>query len=142
MFCKNCGIDIPDGTVLCPNCGKPTTEEAVVGSGSVTFVEAIKLMFVNYANFTGRATKSEYWWAFLFNVLVSTAASYIPVIGPVISLALIIPGLSLGIRRLHDIGKSWCSILLGLIPLVGFIILIVLFCRDSDGDNQWGPAKR
>lgn len=108
----------------------------------VSFGEAIKLFFINYVNFTGRSTKSEYWWAVVFNFLVSMVLGFIPYIGSLLSLALIIPGLSLCIRRLHDIGKSWVWYLMGLIPLAGFIILIVYFCKDSDGDNQWGPAPR
>ena len=107
---------------------------------SVTFGEAIKLFFVNYVNFTGRATKSEYWWAFLFNFLVSLCTSWIPVVGQLIAFGLLLPGLSVGIRRLHDTGKSWGYMLMGLIPLAGFIILIVQYCKDSDGDNMWGPA--
>ncbi len=109
---------------------------------SVSFGEAIRLFFVNYVNFTGRSTRSEYWWAVLFNFLVSMVLSFIPYVGSVLSLAFIIPGLSLCIRRLHDIGKSWVWYLMGLIPLAGFIILIVYFCKESDGDNKWGPAPR
>lgn len=106
----------------------------------VSFGEAIKLFFVNYVNFTGRATRSEYWWAYLFNFLVSLATSWIPVLGGIVSLGMMIPGLSLGVRRLHDTGKSWVYLLMGLIPLAGVIILIVQYCKPSDGDNQWGPA--
>lgn len=108
----------------------------------VSFGEAIKLFFVNYVNFNGRATKEEYWWAFLFNFLVSLLTSWIPYVGSIISLALILPGLSVGVRRLHDTGKSWTYLLMGLIPFAGFIILIIQYCKDSDGDNQWGPVNR
>ncbi len=108
----------------------------------VSFGEAIKLFFVNYVNFTGRSTVSEYWWAFLFNFLVSLCTSWIPVVGQLITLGLLIPGLALGIRRLHDTGKHWYYIFMGLIPLAGFIILIVQYCKSSDADNEWGPAPR
>lgn len=116
------------------------TQGASPSPASVGFGEAIKLFFVNYTNFRGRSTKSEYWWAFLFNFLVSMVTSKIPVIGGIISLALWIPGLSLGVRRLHDTGKKWTYMLIGLIPLVGVILLIIQYCKDSDGDNQWGSA--
>lgn len=106
----------------------------------VSFGEAIKLFFVNYVNFTGRSTASEYWYAYLFNFLVALCTSWIPVVGTLISLGLIIPGLAVGIRRLHDTGKHWYYIFMGLIPLAGFIILIVQYCKASDADNQWGPA--
>lgn len=108
----------------------------------VGFVDAIKLFFVNYVNFNGRSTKSEYWYAYLFNFLVSLVTSWIPVLGGLISLGLMIPGIAISVRRLHDTGKSWVYLLMGLIPLAGFIILIVQFCKDSDFDNQWGPAAR
>ncbi len=169
MFCTKCGNEVREDATFCTACGEPvkTTEAeetagpakeaaapvvenaqapvyaapAAADSGKVGFGEAIKLLFKNYANFTGRATKSEYWWAFLFLWLVNFVAAYIPVVGSIISLALFIPNLSLNIRRLHDIGKSWAWILMGLIPFAGFIILIVYYCRESDGDNQWGAAK-
>lgn len=155
MFCKNCGNEMDEGAAFCTSCGNAAEAEAEVvvetaapesaenaapGTGSVGFVDAIKLLFQNYANFTGRASKSEFWWGFLFLVLANAAAGYIPMIGGLVSLALLIPDLSLCIRRLHDIGKSWVWYLMGLIPLVGWIILIVYYCKDSDGDNQWGPA--
>ena len=98
------------------------------------------MFFKNYANFQGRASKSEYWWVFLFNIIVSFTVGLIPVLGSIISLALFIPGLSLFIRRLHDTGKAWPYIFMGLIPIAGAIILIIQLVKDSEGDNQWGPG--
>lgn len=113
---------------------------------SVSFGDAIKLFFKNYANFTGRATTSEYWFAFLFNFIIGFVLGCIPVVGWILSvpysLAVFIPGLSIAVRRMHDTGKSWAYLLMGLIPIAGLIILLVQFCKDSDGDNKWGPARR
>ena len=109
-------------------------------NGKVGFGKAIKLFFANYVNFKGRASKSEYWWAFLFNFLVSTVAGFIPYVGFVIMLALFLPGLSITVRRLHDTGKPWPYLLMSLIPFAGAIIMIVYLCKDSVGDNQWGPG--
>lgn len=109
-------------------------------NGKVSFIEAIKLFFVNYVNFSGRASKSEYWWGFLFQLIVLGVTTWIPVVGQLVALGVFLPGLSLNIRRLHDIGKAWYYLLMGLIPLAGIIILIVYYCQDSDGDNQWGYA--
>lgn len=168
MFCQQCGAQIDDGVTFCSNCGakQVRVEDRPVNNfnagnsqgqynsnmyagantgGSpkhVSFGEAIRLFFVNYANFDGRSTRSEYWWAFLFNFLVGLGVGWIPVLGQLVSLGLLIPGISLAVRRLHDTGKSWVYILMGLIPLAGFIILIVQYCQESDGDNQWGPAAR
>ena len=155
MFCTKCGNEVREGVVFCPVCGEPVkgsqqnagaevpvyAAPAAGSGGSVGFGEAIKLLFQNYANFTGRSTKSEYWWAFLFLWIVNFATAFIPILGTIVSLALLIPNLSLNIRRLHDIGKAWTWILMGLIPVAGFIILIVYYCKDSDVDNQWGRAK-
>ena len=113
-------------------------------NGKVGFGEAVKLVFKNYANFTGRASKSEYWWGFLFLFAVGIVgyilSATVPPLGGLITLGFFLPNLSLNIRRLHDIGKAWYWLLMGLIPLAGFIILIVYYCKDSDGDNQWGPG--
>lgn len=125
-----------------PNAYDYSNANDSVSPKKVGFGEAIKLFFVNYVNFTGRSTASEYWWAFLFNFLVSLCTSWIPGVGQIISLGLLIPGLSLGIRRLHDTGKHWYYIFMGLIPLAGFVILIVQYCKESDADNKWGPAPR
>ncbi len=151
MFCQQCGTEIEEGVAYCASCGakqSPENEPAAPvqeNTGSpknVSFGEAIKLFFVNYANFTGRSTVSEYWYAYLFNFLVSLCTSWIPVLGGLISLGLLVPGLAVGVRRLHDTGKSWLYMLMGLIPLAGFIILIIQYCKKSDDDNKWGPAAK
>lgn len=111
---------------------------------SVSFGEAIKLFFKNYVDFRGRSTKSEYWWAFLFNCIlmipIGILCSIFPPLGGLCELVLLFPGLSLGIRRLHDTGKHWYYMFMGLIPLAGPVILIIQYCKDSDDDNQWGAA--
>ena len=104
------------------------------------------MFFTNYANFEGRATVSEYWFATLFQFLVYFGLGLIPFLGwgllGLVSLGFLIPSLSIAIRRIHDTGKPWTYYLMGLIPFAGFIILIIQFCKESDGDNQWGPAPR
>ena len=117
-----------------------------------SFPEAIALFFKNYVNFNGRSTRSEYWWYVLFNSIVvlvlgfiaklvgiSDAAGNSPLTS-IWSLVVFIPGLSICVRRLHDIGKSWVSMLIVLIPLAGIIIYIVWMCQPSDTDNLWGPC--
>ena len=118
------------------------------GTASVSFGEAVKLFFSNYTNFTGRSTRSEYWWVMLFNIIVSFALlifSAVPVLYTVLtaiySLATFVPGLSLFVRRLHDIGKSWPWLFMGFIPLAGPIILLVYMCTASGPNNEWGPSS-
>ena len=122
----------------------------------MTFQEAINSVFSNYANFNGRARRSEYWYFTLFNLIVSmvlsvlmrlTAGSVIfnlfRIIEVVFSLAILIPGLAVAWRRLHDTGRSGAWYLLILIPIVGAIILIVWFCQDSQpGVNEYGPSPK
>lgn len=107
--------------------------------GYVGFGQAIVLFFRNYVNFTGRASKSEYWWAFLFQSLAAMVV-YIPVIGWLAWLGLILPNISISIRRLHDTGKAWYYYLFSLIPFAGIIIMITFYLKPSDYDNQWGPG--
>lgn len=105
---------------------------------SSNFGTAIKLFFSNYANFSGRTTKSEYWWAFLFNFLIQTFTGVLSIIA---FFAFLVPNIAITVRRLHDIGKSGWWSLLGLVPVVGGIILIVWFLKESTPDNQWGPYR-
>ncbi len=111
----------------------------------VTFVEAIKMGFDKYCCFTGRASRSEYWWWVLFTFLVGLVLGMFGKTGEILSgiatLAFLLPGLGLVFRRLHDIGKPGWFILLGLIPIVGAIILIIWFVKDSEPvANQYGPV--
>ena len=121
-----------------PQYGQPAPQGVLASPKHVGFMDAIKLFFQNYAKFDGRSTKSEYWWSVLFCFLIGL----IPVVSYVAALAVFVPSLAITVRRLHDTGKSWTYILMSLIPFAGAIILIIQLCKDSDYDNQWGPAAR
>lgn len=117
----------------------------------MSFVDAIKSVFSQYVGFGGRARRSEYWYFCLFNIIVSVVLSFLAnsvssafsLLSTVYSLAVLLPGIAVAIRRLHDIGKSGWFYLFILIPLVGSIILIVWFCKDSEpGANMWGPNPK
>ena len=94
-------------------------------------------MWKNFANFSGRTTVGGYWWAYLANFIVGFVLGIIGVeiLTTVYGLAMIIPGLSITVRRLNDAGKHWSAIFLPLIPLVGAIILIVKLCKPSVNSN-------
>jgi uncharacterized membrane protein YhaH (DUF805 family) len=105
------------------------------------FVDAIKSGFSNYVGFSGRARRSEYWYWVLFVVLASIVVSMISeLLGQVFSLGVLLPGIAMGARRLHDIGKSGWWQLLGLIPLLGWLVLIYWAVQPSEGDNGFGPT--
>lgn len=115
----------------------------------MNFADAVKSGLSNYANFSGRSRRSEYWFFALFFFLVLVVAVIIdsvlgtyPLVYAVAALALFLPNLGVAVRRLHDTGKSGWFVLIGFIPLVGFILLIVWYCQDSAPDNQYGPNPK
>ena len=111
------------------------------------FVEAWKdAVMKNYANFSGRLSLGGYWRFFAANItVVIVLAVLIRISGIflilyfVYALALLLPSLAAGVRRLHDTGKSGALILIGLIPIVGFIVLLVFFVQAGDpAPNAYG----
>lgn len=130
----------------------------------MSFGEAIRTCFRKYVDFNGRARRSEFWYWVLFTVLVGMAAGIldsafdlqprfetgeidVTASGPfasISSLALLLPGLAVAVRRLHDRGQSGWWILLNLIPVVGSLILLFAFyIKDSEpGDNRFGPNPK
>lgn len=124
----------------------------------MTFGDSITSAFRQYATFSGRARRSEYWWFFLFQLLVSIVAAIVDVtlgtdaviedpdwglVQLLASLSLLLPGLAVGARRLHDTDRSAWWLLIGLIPVVGVIVLLVFFVFDSTpGPNQYGPSPK
>ena len=118
-----------------------------------TIVDWTKKCFNNYANFTnGRARRKEYWFFYLMTFIVSIALSMLgwifgETIGDLLSgiwsLAVIIPTLAAGSRRLHDIGKSGWWQLLWFLPVIGWIVIIVFLATETQPEpNKWGmPAK-
>lgn len=104
----------------------------------------------NYANFTGRARRKEFWFYTLAFIIVAIIVSLVdhilgtdPLLYVVLVLGLLVPNVAIAVRRLHDIGRSGWWYLIGFIPLIGFIILIIWFATDTQQqNNQWGkPAK-
>ncbi|MCF8364419.1 MAG: DUF805 domain-containing protein [Bacteroidales bacterium] len=111
----------------------------------------------NYANFSGRARRKEYWMFALLNFIFTIIAMIMDNVlginygmdifyGPlytIYALAVIIPSLAVLVRRLHDVGKSGWWFFISLIPIVGAIWLLVLTVTDSEsGENQWGPNPK
>ena len=107
----------------------------------MTFGESIKTCFSKYADFEGRATRSEFWWWALFVFLASAATGIVSnMLSAVFSLAVLLPYVAVGARRLHDIDKSGWLQLVGLIPLIGWILLIFWFVQEGKEPNRYGTA--
>lgn len=101
------------------------------------FGTAIKVCFQKYVDFSGRARRSEYWFFYLFYVLVLAVATAISeTLSNLVVLAFLLPLLSAAVRRMHDVGKSGWFLL---IPIYGFILAVT----DSQaGPNQYGDSVK
>lgn len=127
----------------------------------MTFMDSISVCFSKYISFSGRAQRSELWWFILFIMIGSAIAgsadsvifgtnvymmggmefSYnAGFIGNVFALATFLPMWAVEVRRLHDVGKSGWWLLLNLIPVIGFIVLLIwVIGKGTDGENAYGP---
>ena len=112
-------------------------------------MDAIQSCFSNYANFNGRARRSEFWYWYLFTCVLSLVtmvignAVHFTYLSSIFALAVMVPSIAVGVRRLHDIGKSGWFYLLFIIPIVGFILMIVWGTKDSQpGQNEYGPNPK
>ena len=124
------------------------------------FMDALTTVFRNkYATFSGRASRSEYWWAYLGYFVIATVLQIFAIIGGIILIdagelallptlialvgifALIIPTIAVSVRRMHDTGKSGWMLLILIIPCIGFILWIVWMVEDGQAhDNAYGPV--
>ena len=123
-------------------------------------MDAVKHVFSNYAVFSGRARRSEYWYFVLFSMIVSAVLSRIgkevpmEVAGQVVmvtqskllsiyNLVVFIPTLAVVVRRLHDVGKSGWNYFWFFLPIIGWIMMLVWLCREGEhGPNRFGPDPK
>ena len=116
----------------------------------------LKVVRDNYANFAGRARRKEYWMFTLWNIIFALLAVLLdysfgivyPLVGygPLYiayALFVLVPGIAVAVRRLHDIGKSGWMYLVAFIPIAGFILLLILFIKEGDqGNNAYGEDPK
>lgn len=111
----------------------------------------IEVITKNYVNFKGRARRKEFWMFWLFSSIVSIFLTIVdnmvfggfPVLSGIFSLAVLLPSLSLSVRRLHDIGKDWPWLFIALVPIIGAIWLFVLQVTEGNkGDNEFGKDPK
>lgn len=105
--------------------------------------------FKKYADFKGRARRKEYWMFVLFNIIAAVVVAIVgalikfPVLAGIYSLAIIVPSIAVGVRRLHDIGKSGFWYFIAFVPVIGGIWMLVYMCMDSQpGENAYGPNPK
>lgn len=121
----------------------------------MNMIEAVKAVFSKYATFEGRARRAEYWWFVLFNLIVSIILGAAfggghgmgeggmmmggNLVSTIWSLATLLPSIAVGARRLHDIDRSGWWLLIGFLPLIGWIVLLVFFVKSgTPGPNRFG----
>ena len=108
----------------------------------MTFGESISTCFTKYAAFDGRASRSEFWWWFLFTFLASAATGIVSqTLSALFSLGVMLPSLAVGARRLHDTNRSGWFLLLWFIPLIGWIILIVWAVQEAIEPNRFSSVE-
>ena len=104
----------------------------------MNFTDAVQTCFRKYADFKGRATRSEFWWWVLFVLLASAIAQVVnDALAAIVSLATLLPYLAVAARRLHDIGRSGWWQLVGLVPLVGWLVMLYWCVQPSEGSNEY-----
>jgi uncharacterized membrane protein YhaH (DUF805 family) len=104
--------------------------------------KAVKTCFNKYVEFKGRADRAEFWWFALFQFVVLAIVGMVStMLYGLAALAFLLPGLAVGARRMHDIGKSGWWLLIGLIPFVGWIILIYFLVQPSGPANEYGALE-
>lgn len=116
----------------------------------MSFTQAIQSAFANFFTLSGRAPRSEYWYFILFCLLGSLALGVIDgvVFGAslglaplslIFSLVTLVPSIAVAFRRIHDVDKSGWWLLIGLVPFVGWLVLLYFFVqKGTDGDNRFG----
>ena len=110
-------------------------------------MQAVQSAFGNYANFNGRARRSEYWWFFVvvnvvIGVLVAVGGAIAPPlagVGGLVGLACLLPALAVTVRHLHDTDRPG---LLGLVPFGGLVLLVFFAQPGTSGPNQFGPEPQ
>lgn len=103
-----------------------------VNEYDMTFTESITTCLSKYATFRGVASRSEYWWFFLFLVVTSWALGLVSdALVYIFNLAMLLPSLAAGVRRLHDTNRSGWWLLMWLIPFIGWICVVVLLVEKS-----------
>lgn len=129
--------------------------KSVKNVNAETFKNGFKTYFVdylqnNYANFSGRISRRQYWMFALYSMLISFAFNIVIAILPflailslIYSFALLVPSFSLIIRRLHDVNLSGWFLLIAVVPVLGALVLLFLLCMPSDkGENKFGAEAK
>lgn len=144
MFCTKCGKENPQGASYCVSCGyafAASVSHVARIENPVTFGRAISICMGKYFDFSGRAARPEYWWFFLFALILSVTMGILDRSGDLealASLVLFLPSIAVASRRLHDVGRSgWWQLIA--LTIVGMIPLVIwLASKGESKENHYG----
>ena len=105
-------------------------------------IQAVSSVFRQYMTFNGRASRSEFWWFYLFHFIGLIILVNIHPVLFLLFFGTILPYFAVSARRLHDTNRSGWWILLGLVPFVGLVLLILYVQPSDEGTNQYGPNPK
>ena len=112
----------------------------------MNFIESIQICYKKFFDFSGRASKSEYWWFQLFNIIIYFLSlifqSDLALLFSILIIINLIPIYAAGVRRIHDSNKSGWFVLLSLIPIIGLYVLVLLIQDGTKGKNRFGPKPK
>ena len=149
MFCPKCGKENSNDVKFCSSCGVNISAPNLVApptgvaSEQMTFGKSISTCFAKYVDFKGRASRPEFWWFYLFTVILTWGSILVDssqILSTIISLATFLPTFAAGSRRLHDTNKSgWWQLLM--LTIIGLIPLVIWWSsKGTDQDNQYGSV--
>lgn len=108
----------------------------------MTFTEATKTCLSKYADFNGRASRSEYWWFVLFTIIVSIVLSFVSnTLSGLFSLGMLLPSIAAATRRLHDTNRSGWMQLIGIVPVLGWIAIIYFLAQPGTAASRFDSVK-
>ncbi len=154
-YCSNCGTKNSQNDIYCSSCGralkksvlKKSNNDSSIIKENFSYTEVYKHVLQNYFNCNGRASRKEYWTftlmsfalifiiSFIENLFILDYSSDEGFFSGLFYLFIIIPSISVGVRRMHDVGKSGWWILF---PIVNFVLTVT---SGEDGENQYGPES-
>ena len=112
----------------------------------MNFIESIQTCYKKFFDFSGRASKSEYWWFQLYTIIIYgmqfVFQGDLVLVFSILVIANIIPLYAAGVRRLHDTDKSGWMALISVIPLIGLYIIVLLIADGTKGKNRFGPKPK